>query len=79
MFKKHFFFCREEAVQAGRFEGNGRHFIRDEQLHYAAVSKAGVGGVFSQSVQRTAFCSQCHSPHTQSGSHPSCAGIVDLK
>lgn len=42
-----FCFCREEAVQARRFEGNGGHFIRDEQLHHATVSETGVGGVFS--------------------------------
>lgn len=42
-----FRFCREEAVQTGGFEGNGRHFIRDEQLHHATVPKTGVGGVFS--------------------------------
>lgn len=72
----HFILClfREEIVQTGGSEGDGRYLLRDEQLHYAALSKAGVGGVLPHAVQRTALCSQRHSPHTQPGSHPSCTG-----
>lgn len=66
--------CREETVQTGGSEGDGRHLFRDEQLHHAALSKAGVGGVLPHPVQCTALCSQRHSSHTQSGSHPSCTG-----
>lgn len=76
MIKRHFLSCREKAVQAGRSEGNGGYLIRNEQLHNAAVPKTGFGGIFSQSIQRTALCSERHSSHTQPGSHPSCTGTL---